>query len=166
MAGTQASAVEVESLDPLAVRIGMAWRELRRGAATLAIRHVLYEGLPVELEQGQADTLVLLVARGELRMREVAEGLRVDRSTATRAVDRLVEAGLAERSAATADGRGVVVKVTALGVDLHASLAARYREFLREVLDGFDPVDQERLADLLERMVERVDEVVRPAARP
>lgn len=146
--------------DPAALRVGLAWRELRRGAATLGIRKLLYAGLPLELEQGQADTLLLLVREGEQRMRQVAEGLRVDRSTATRAVDRLVEAGLAERIAAHGDGRGVVVRATPAGAELHDALVERYRGFLGAVLDAFEPHEREQLADLLERMVARLDELV------
>jgi DNA-binding MarR family transcriptional regulator len=155
------SPVPVASLaeDPIALRVGLAWRELRRGATTLGLRRVLYTGLPVELEQGQADTLVLLVRQGEQRMRDVADGLRVDRSTATRAVDRLVAMGLAERSTSAADGRGVVVRATESGVALHAALVDRYHGFLRAVLDAFEPAEQEQLAGLLERMVARVDEL-------
>jgi DNA-binding MarR family transcriptional regulator len=146
--------------DPVALRVGIAWRELRRGSGAAGIRRLLYAGLPVELEQGQADTLLLLVRQGEQRMRDVADGLRVDRSTATRAVDRLVDMGLAERSTSAADGRGVVVRATGAGVALHAALVERYHGFLRAVLDAFEPAEQEQLAALLERLVARVDELV------
>ena len=43
------------------------------------------------------DTLDLLVQQPAWRMSELAEALRVDPSTATRAVQRLVRAGLADR---------------------------------------------------------------------
>lgn len=142
---------------PLALRVGAAWRELRRGASMHSMRLRLYRDLPGGLELGQVDALDLLNAQGELRMSSLADALRVDRSTATRAVDRLVAAGLAERSSALADGRGVVVRVTAEGAALHAQLLERRRAFLLDVLEAFDEAEQAHLAELLERLVARAD---------
>ena len=146
--------------DPVAASIAVSWRELRRGAAMQQARRRFYDGHSVELDMGQADTLGLLVSDGAVRMRDLAEALRVDRSTATRAADRLVRLGLAERVAASEDGRGVVLEATAEGVALWEHVVGRYREFLLEVLDGFEPGERAALADLLERFIDRIDEVL------
>jgi DNA-binding MarR family transcriptional regulator len=74
----------------LALRIGNSWKELRRGAAMGVLRDHLFGAGPDALEPGQVDTLELLVGRDAWRMSELAEALRVDPSTATRAVQRLV----------------------------------------------------------------------------
>src|SRR3954451_25371811 len=71
-------------------RIGAAWRELRR-ASTQALRPLLFGTGPDALELGQVGTLDLLALHGPVRMRDLAEALRVDASTATRAVARLVD---------------------------------------------------------------------------
>jgi len=121
------------------------------------MRTRLYRDVPHALELGQIDTLDLLVLSGEVRMGDLADALRVDRSTATRAVDRLVSAGLAERAAAAGDGRGVVVRATAAGEALQVQLSERRRDFLKTVLEAFDDTEQVQLADLLERLVARSD---------
>ena len=95
----------------IAIRIGTAWKELRRGAAMVAVRDYFYAADEDSIEPGQMDTLDLLVQQPAWRMSELAEALRVDPSTATRAVHRLVRAGLADRGSGAADGRVVMVSV-------------------------------------------------------
>jgi DNA-binding MarR family transcriptional regulator len=140
------------------LRIGVAWRELRRGTSMVAVRERLLGDL---LDPAQVDTLDLIVESDGRRMSELAEALRVDASTATRAVARLVDAGIVERVAAPGDGRGVVVVVSPAGRALHDELSARRRTMLLEVLDDFSKADRARLADLLERLVAGVDRYAR-----
>ena len=52
----------------LAVRIGLAWRELRRGAATSGLRDFLYGRDAESIEQGQMDTLDILAQRPTWKM--------------------------------------------------------------------------------------------------
>ena len=63
----------------------------------VALRDHLFGAGEDALEPGQVDTLDLLVQQPAWRMTDLADALRVDPSTATRAVQRLVRAGLAER---------------------------------------------------------------------
>ncbi|MGA9279134.1 MarR family transcriptional regulator, partial [Ilumatobacter sp.] len=80
----------VDFSDPVdedhAVRIGRAWIELRRGAWTQQLRCYLF-GNDGPLEPGQMDALDLL-AREDRTMKQLAERLRIDPSSATRAVQR------------------------------------------------------------------------------
>ena len=69
----------------VALRIANAWKELRRGAAMVAVRDYFYVAEEDSIEPGQMDTLDLLVQQPAWRMSELAEALRVDPSTATRA---------------------------------------------------------------------------------
>jgi len=119
-----------------------------------AVRERLYGEL---LDPSQVDALDVVMAEGACRMRRLAEALRVDASTATRAVDRLERAGLVAREPAGEDGRAVVVRPTTAGRALHGRLMARRRAMLLEVLAQFDPAERELLADLLERLVAGVD---------
>jgi DNA-binding MarR family transcriptional regulator len=135
-------------------RIGLAWRELRRGAATQVMRERLYGDL---LEPGQVDALDIVITTGGCRMAELAADLRVDRSTATRVVDRLVAGGVVDRHEASGDGRGVRVVATERGRQLHEEFSARRRRMLLEVLEGFEPAEREALAELLERLVSGID---------
>lgn len=138
-------------------RVGVAWRELRRGASMMRFRELLYGD---ELEMGQVDALDLLVQHGTSRMRDLADALRVDASTATRTVNRLVRAGLVERVPDPDDARGVRVRISDRGEELQASLAERRLHLLEQVLAGFAPDELAQLANLLERLVEGVDATV------
>lgn len=154
----------VDLRDPIeadiAYRIGLAWRELRRGAATAALRDHFFGTGPGALEAGQMDTLDVLLTREQWRMSELAEALRVDPSTATRAVQRLVNEGLAARSHPDGDKRVVLVQATPEGWRRHRSVARRRGTVLSRLLAAFDAEERQQLADLLGRFVDELDLLV------
>ncbi len=143
-----------------AFRIAMAWRELRRCASTPALRYQFFGSSHDALEQGQMDTLDLLLIREGWRMCELAEALRVDPSTATRAVQRLVNDGLAERRQSTDDGRVVLVYPSAEGKRRHAAVSRRRVDAVCRILSAFDADERAQLAGLLGRFVDAFDELV------
>lgn len=144
----------------LAVRIGLAWREIRRGASTSGLRDYLYGNEDGSIEQGQMDTMDVLASRESWRMSELAEALRVEPSTATRAVQRLVNTGLAERSQSSDDGRVVQVKLTEAGRKVFDTVAARREELFTTILSSYRASELPVLADMLERFVAAVDTFV------
>ncbi len=150
----------------LAVRIGLAWIQLRRGAATSALRDHLFGSGADALEQGQMDTLDLLAQQPRWRMSELADALRVDPSTATRAVQRLERAGLAERAPCDDDGRVVIVAITPAGATRHAEVAERRGRLMAHLLGRYRPDEREQLAEMLERFVGAVDEFVQDTPPP
>lgn len=137
------------------LRIGRAWIELRRGTGTL--RDYMFDG-ERPLEMGQMDALDLL-ARGERTMSGLAERLRIDPSTATRVVQRLISEGLAERAPSPDDGRVVLVHITGEGRRLHARADARRSHAMSLILGEFDAEERCDLAALLGRFVEALDQV-------
>jgi DNA-binding MarR family transcriptional regulator len=157
------SAVEpiatVDFTDPVeaehALRIGRAWVELRRGAWTHHQRKYLF-GDDEPIEPGQMDALDLL-ARRDRTMSQLAERLRIDPSSATRAVQRLVVDGLAERFAAPEDGRIVMVRISPVGRDRHANVAARRTFAMSHLLSEFTAEERADLAHLLDRFVDALD---------
>jgi DNA-binding MarR family transcriptional regulator len=122
-----------------------------------AFRPIVYGEGSDALDLGQVDALDLLVFHGSVRMGELADALRVDASTATRAVNRLVDAGLAQRKRSDDDGRVMVVAITKRGSEVHKALMERRREALAGILAGFSPRDRLELATLLERFVAGLD---------
>ncbi|MEM9041685.1 MAG: MarR family transcriptional regulator [Actinomycetota bacterium] len=140
-----------------ALRIGRAWVELRRGAWTHGFREYVY-GAGHTLEQGQMDALDLLVRR-DRSMRQLAERLRVEPSTATRAAQSLVDAGLAERFRSPDDGRLVLLRATPAGRARHAEVDARRSHAMALILDAFTAEERADLAGLLERLVSSIDDV-------
>ena len=141
----------------LATRIGLAWRELRRGASTASVRDYLYGQGSDALEMGQMDTLDLLANGEPWRMSELAEALRVEPSTATRAVQRLVNGGLAERRPNADDGRVVQVTITSAGFAAHRAVAGRRVELLGYIVTQFRRQELRDFAEMLERFVSSVD---------
>ena len=152
----------IDFADPVdaehAVRIGRAWIELRRGAWTQALRCYLV-GDDEPLEPGQMDALDLLVRR-DRTMKQLAERLRIDPSSATRAVQRLVADGLAQRLAAPEDGRVVMVRISKRGRARHAEVDARRSHAMSLILGAFTREERAQLADLLDRFVESLDGAV------
>lgn len=144
----------------LAVRIGASWVQIRRGAAMGALRDYLLGAGDEALEQGQMDSLDLLAGRPSWRMSDLADALRIDPSTATRAVQRLVISGLAVRSAHGDDGRVVMVEITDAGRSRHADVNDRRGQLMTHMLGAFAPEERPILADMLERFVTAVDEFV------
>lgn len=118
------------------------------------------------LEIGQMDTLDLLVQQPEWRMGDLAEALRVDPSTATRAVQRLEKFGLAQRCTGSEDKRVVMVSASQSGRARHAEAAVRREELLQHIMSAYDPVEFEQLASLMERFVESLDSFVDGLDRP
>lgn len=141
----------------VAERVRAAWRELRRAASTPAVRAAVYDPVAA-LDPGQADALDAVVTHGPCRMSDVAVVLRVDRSSATRAIDRLEAAGLVARQVNPHDARGIVVAATPAGHALLDRVRDRATAMLAEVLTEFSTDDSERLAALMERLVVALDE--------
>jgi len=153
-------------LHDLAVRIALAWREIRRGASTGALRQYLYEFGEETIEQGQMDTLDLLATKEAWRMSELAEALKVEPSTATRAVQRLVKDGMAQRRPSRTDGRVVEVEITDHGRRLHRGVAERRIQLFNHLLVNFGPAELPVLAEMLERFVGSVDDFVTSRTAP
>lgn len=106
------------------------------------------------------DTLDLLALQPAWRMSELADALRVEPSTATRAVQRLVSAGLAERIPSPEDGRVVQVEITPRGRDVYEAVAARRGELLTFIMKQYRMAELPVFADMLERFVVSIDAFV------
>ena len=142
-------------------RIALAWRELRRGATGAVLRaHLLGPDGP-PLEQAQLDALEILAAEPNgWRMSEFADALRVDPSTATRAITRLERHGLAERIAVEADKRSVTARVTTAGRRMIEQVGRLRNLGMQRLLEPFDGAEREQFAEYLERFVSSIDDLV------
>lgn len=126
----------------------------------VALRPLIYGEGPNALDLGQADALDVLADCSPVRMAALAEALRVDASTATRAVNRLVERGLALRQRSHEDARVLQVALTEPGRRVHRELLRRRRATMKAILTGFSDSERAVLADLLERLVGGVDDMI------
>jgi DNA-binding MarR family transcriptional regulator len=145
-------------------RIALAWREMRRGASTARLAQLVSPD-GQRLEQAQLDALEILGSVPDgLRMTEFADAMRVEPSTATRAIDRLQRLGLAERSVDASDGRVVRATLSAAGRRTLGRVRARRAEWIERLLDPFTKAEQEQLAELLERFVASIDRLAEALA--
>lgn len=110
------------------------------------------ELVATDLTMAQAKLLYLVVAREALSLSEIAALLGVSVSTASGAVDRLVELGLLSREAVPTNRRQVTVAATPDGVAaierFHELGTAQLRDFLAAVSDA-DLAVVERALDIL-----------------
>ena len=125
-----------------------------------AFRPIVYGEGDEALDLGQVDALDMLVFHGSVRMGDLAEALRVDASTATRAVNRLVDADLASRERSDGDGRVMVVVLTEHGKEVHRAMMVRRRDALEGILADLNPKERQQLATLLERFIAGLDSYV------
>jgi DNA-binding MarR family transcriptional regulator len=93
-------------------------------------------------------------------MGDLADALRVDPSTATRAIQRLEKFGLATRCGSTDDKRVVVVSATESGRKRHADAAARRQELIIHIMSTFDQDEFRELSTYLDRFVGSLDQFV------
>jgi DNA-binding MarR family transcriptional regulator len=93
-------------------------------------------------------------------MSELASSLHVDRSTATRVVDRLVAEGVAERIPFGGDRRGIVVRATGQGRLLCGLIVQGRRKALVEYLRDFSEEDVVFLGEFMQRLIGSVARVV------
>jgi len=134
-----------------AQRVALAWRSLRRGTAARRMRALAWAPDPPQLDMGQIDSLDLLVRHRSWTMCEFATALGIDPSTATRAVQRLVNAGLAERVPDPTDGRVVQVVITDAGRAAHDEVFQRRVELLSYIVGHFRRTELHQFAEMLER---------------
>ncbi|MBM4407275.1 MAG: MarR family transcriptional regulator [Chloroflexi bacterium] len=93
----------------------------------------------IGVTMAQAKVLYVLAAAEALRMSELAMRLGVSTSTASGAVDRLVDLGLIERRADPSDRRQVFVAVTPAGADVLERMRELNTRQMRDLLVRLTP---------------------------
>jgi DNA-binding MarR family transcriptional regulator len=110
----------------------------------------------VDLERSGWILLARIDELEPVRLSDVAAAVGIEISTASRQVARLVERGFVERATDPKDGRAVVHRLTPDGRDALGRIRRARREWLEEVLAGFDGAECDALAGLFERLVDEV----------
>jgi DNA-binding MarR family transcriptional regulator len=128
---------------------------LRPAVTRLARRMRQQAGAELTPTQGAA--LATIAAHGPLTPSELAAREQIQRPTATRALTRLEEARLIQRTSDPDDRRCSLVSATPAGRALLDAARARQDAYLARRLDRLSPQDLaalERAAGILERMLE------------
>lgn len=119
----------------------------------------------LDLTMAQAKLLYVVMAAGELTLSEIASQLRVTASTASGAVDRLVELGLLSRSDDPADRRQLRVSITPLGTQTIEQIRELSTRQLRALFDVISDADLDVVARATQIMSDAVAASM-PAKRP
>jgi DNA-binding MarR family transcriptional regulator len=107
----------------------------------------LHPGLTAKLTPSKLRALDLL-SEQDLRVGQLAAGIGIDDTTATRLVDRLEAMGLVDRRVEPGDRRVTTVALTLAGEELVAGIAAQRQLFFCDVLDGLEPDERAELVRL------------------
>ncbi len=112
----------------------------------------------------QLRVLVLVASRTAPNLGAVANGLGVHPSNATRAVDRLVSAGLLDRSDDRTDRRNLVLTLTAKGQGLVDHVMDQRRAAIAAILDRMPPARRRSLVPVMRAFAEAGGETADGAA--
>jgi DNA-binding MarR family transcriptional regulator len=103
--------------------------------------------------------LVVVSQSGVASLRELADGLGMHVSTASRLCDRLVAAGLLDRRDDPADRRQLALRLTARGRTVVNRVLVRRREIVADILSRMDAQERARLADALDAFARAAGDV-------
>lgn len=107
----------------------------------------------------QFRTLVVLAVRGPQRGIDIAEELRVNPSTGTRMLDRLIRKGLVRRVRSASDRRVVWLRLTPAGRDVVEQALSRRRAELEQLVAATAELWQPAVTDALTAFAEAAGEV-------
>jgi DNA-binding MarR family transcriptional regulator len=110
----------------------------------------------LDITMAQAKLLYVVMAVGELSMSEIAQQLGVTVSTASGAVDRLVELGLLARSDDPNNRRQVRVSVTGLGMQILEQIRELSTRQLRMLFAEVSDEDLEVITRAIQIMADAV----------
>lgn len=114
---------------------------------------VRIEALTAPLTVKHFGSLMVLSRRGAMRQTELADTLRIDRTTVTNIVDELESAGYVKRGEDPDDRRAYAVKVTAKGQQWLDRIRPTAENIESAFLAPLTAAEQETLRQLLLRLV-------------
>lgn len=117
-----------------------------------------------EVSLPQLRVLVILASRGPQSLNSVARSLEIHPSNATRACDRLVEAGLIRREADANDRRQLELILTQRGERLIHRVMDHRRKHVVDLLRQVPEHEREQLASTLRALASAVGETLEQAA--
>ena len=119
----------------------------RRWTATLA---------PYGITPAEFRILSLLVSRGSLNARDIAESVPIDPSFISRMVQRLVEKSLIYRRRSTVDRRQVTLRHTAAGAELVSDIEQAMENMESELVDRVSAANLRRTKSAILSMTENI----------
>jgi DNA-binding MarR family transcriptional regulator len=112
----------------------------------------------VRIDRSAISLLNLLARLGPLRTSEVAQRQGLDRSTVSRQVASVVDAGWVCRTNDLRDARAALLSLTDEGKLVHEKLRNAHQTVTSELVDDWDSHDQHELARLLGKLAVRMEQ--------
>ena len=107
-------------------------------------------GQPISITEAHA--ISELAVAGPLTQNEIADRLRLQKSTVSRLVDQLVDERLVKRTPNPADGRSVLVALTAKGTNRADRLGAARTALFENLMGGMSASDRKVVIAGLSRL--------------
>jgi DNA-binding MarR family transcriptional regulator len=115
------------------------------GQAVHRVARRLRKRADLPLTASQTSALTTVERHGELRLGELARLEQIGKSTMTRLVTKLEDAGYLDRWVDPTDGRVSLVKVTAHGAAVLQEARSRQQNYLLRQFEALDAADQAAL---------------------
>ena len=143
-----------DHLDELLTRIHLArqrpaWRRRLLDGAD-SVTNVSTLRVLRAVEEGQR-------SKGGASIRDVAEFMAIEHSTASRTVAAVVAAGLLTKTSAPDDQRRCALVLTDVGHKALATVTERRRDLVAETISDWPDTDVDTLVTLLDRLTERFE---------
>ena len=103
--------------------------------------------------------IAILGQRQPLSSNDIVERTQMDKAKVSRAVNRLVQAGLLERATHPEDQRLLRLSFTDAGRDLYDRLSPQALAWERQLLETLAPEEAAQLHALIDRLNSRLDEM-------
>jgi len=116
-----------------------------------------------ELSVSQCHALQTLVREGPITVTQLGDNLYLEKSTASRLANGLLDRGLVRKRSPGSDGRVVILQVTEQGLRLSRRILNDLAEEYLELLEGFDPEVREALPRLLARLTQTISARANPS---
>lgn len=107
-----------------------------------------------DLSVTQCYALNALIRCGSMTMKELAQELYLDKSTASRVVDSIERKGYAKRKTQKQDKRVLNLEVTAKGKQLYARIEEDLVAEMKKMLKDFDPAVRSAAIDLVKALTQ------------
>jgi DNA-binding MarR family transcriptional regulator len=102
----------------------------------------------------QCHSLIEIGRSGKTSVKALADSLGVDKSTMSRIIDGLVDAGMVERSLDADDRRYVVISLAENGLDIFQKISCAWYQFCSEIMKNIPIKKQDLVIESLQLIAE------------
>lgn len=106
-----------------------------------------------DMSLGEARCLAVIGRFGPLSLNDLAQAATLDKGHASRSAQRLVQRGLISKRVSKFDGRGVVLSLLPEGDKRYRDVMSVIERRNREIFGCLSQDEQDRLAELLDRLI-------------